>query len=115
MTLLDRIVLVRPLFPEMPGRTKDHHAMFLDKKRLAGLGVAPQTIRSLPELDGPEPRQLDHLAIQNGPSDLLDHEIESLANRLPGKIGPSSVAPCGPGDIGSIHSLIKCRRAKKQP
>ena len=103
LTLLDRIVLVRPLLPELPGRTEDDHAMALDEKRLAGLGVAPQTIRSLPELEGPEPRQLDHLAIQNGPSDLLDHEIKSLANRLPGKIGPSSVVSCGPGDVGSIQ------------
>ena len=110
MTLLDRIVLVRPLFPEMPGRTKDHHAMALDEKRLAGLGVAPQTIRSLPELEGPKPRQLDHLAIQNGLSDLLDHEIKSLANSLPGKIGPSSVAPCVLDDVGSIQGtpLFSC-------
>ncbi len=77
--------------------------MALDEKRLAGLGVAPQTLRSLPELEGPKPRQLDHLAIQNGLSDLLDHEIKSLANSLPWKIGPSSVAPCGLDDVGSIQ------------
>ena len=87
----------------MPGRTKDHHPVAPDEKRLAGLGVAPQTIRSLPELERPEPRQLDHLAIQNGPSDLLDHEIKSLANSLPWKIGPSSVAPCVLDDVGSIQ------------
>ena len=87
----------------MPGRTKDHHAMALDEKRLAGLGVASQTIRSLPELERPKPRQLDHLAIQNGLSDLLDHEIKSLADRLPWKIGPSSVAPGVLDDVGSIQ------------
>ena len=108
MTLLDRIVLGRSLFPEMPGRTKDHHSMALEEKRLAGLGVAPQTLRSLPELEGPEPRQLDHLAIQNGLSDLLGHEIKSLANSLPWKIGPSSVAPCVLEDIDSPPFFSVC-------
>ena len=102
-TVLARIVLVRPLFPEMPGRTKDHHAMAPDEKRLAGLGVAPQTIRSLPEFEHPEPRQLDRLAIQNGLSDLPNDEIESLSNSLPWKIGPSPVVSRVPGDVGSIQ------------
>ena len=66
MTLLDRIVLVRPLFPEMPGRTKDHHAMALDEKGLAGFGIAPQTISPLPDLECSEPRQLYRLATRNG-------------------------------------------------
>ena len=77
--------------------------MALDEKRLAGLGVAPQTIRSLPKFECPEPRQLDRLVLQNGLSDLLYHEIKSLANNLPGKIGPSSVAPGILDDVGSIQ------------
>ena len=106
LTLLARIVLVRSLFPEMPGRTKDQHAMALDEKRLAGLGVAPQTIRSLPELERPKPRQLDHLAIQNGLSDLPNDEIKSLANSLPWKIGPSTVVSCVLDDVGSIQDPL---------
>lgn len=84
--------------------------MALDEKRLAGLGVAPQAIRSLPELECPKPHQIDHLAIQNCLSDLLDHKIKSLANSLPWKIGPSSVAPCVLDDIGSIQGppLFSC-------
>ena len=87
----------------MPGRTKDHRVMALDEKRLAGLGISSQAIRSLPELERPKPRQLDHFTTQNGLGNLLDHEIKSLANRLPWKIVPSSVAPGGPGDVGSIQ------------
>ena len=90
----------------MPGRTKDHHAMALDEKRLAGLGVAPQTIRSLPKFECPEPRQLDRLVLQNGLSDLLYHEIKSLANSLPWKIGIN---------FPSKYCLAKARFAGTEP
>ena len=79
--------------------------MFLDKKRLASLGVAPHTIRSLPDLKRSEPCQLDRLTTQNGLGDLLNHEIKSLANSLPRKIGPSAVVSCVLDDVGSIQEL----------
>ena len=88
----------------MPGRSKDHNAVALDEERLAGLGVAPQTIRSLPKFERPEPRQLDRLPIQNGLADLPCHETKSLANSLPGKIAPSSeVVSRVLDDIASIQ------------
>ena len=68
----------------MPGRTKNNHAV-------------------VPDLECPEPRQLYRLATQNGLSDLLNHEIKSLANRLPWKVGPSAVPPGVLDDVGSIQ------------
>jgi len=94
----------------MPGRTKNNHAVALDEKRLAGLGIAPHTISPLPDLECPEPRQLYRLATQNGLGNLLNHEIKSLANRLPWEIGPSPVAPGVLDNVGSIQwtSLFSC-------
>ena len=84
---------------------KDHRAMALDEKRFAGLGISSQTIRSLPKFERPEPCQLDHLSTQNDLSNLLNHEIKSLANNLPWKIVASSVAPGGPGDVVRFKEL----------
>ena len=83
MTLSDQIFLVLPLSPERPGRTKDNHVVALEEKRLAGLGVEPQTIRPLSNLKSPKPRQLDRLATQKALGDLPNHEIKILANSLP--------------------------------